>query len=110
MLYRLTDAYSLFYLKFIEPMRKEGAEVWQNFQKTPIYRAWSGYTFEGICLKHLPQIKKALGISGVFSVSSAFYHKGADGMDGCQIDLLIDRDDRVINVCEIKNGLPRNSS
>lgn len=47
-------------------------------------------------------MKKALGILGVFSTSSAFYHKGAEGMDGCQIDLLIDRADRVINLCEIK--------
>jgi hypothetical protein len=101
-LYRLTDEYSLFYLKFIETLRKEGTGVWNAFQQKPIYRAWSGYAFESICLKHLPEIKKALGISGVFSNSSAFYHKGADGMDGCQIDLLIDRDDRVINLCEIK--------
>ena len=100
--YRLTDEYSLFYLKFIETMRKEGAGVWKSFQQTPTYRAWSGYAFESICLKHLPEIKKALGISGIFSTSSAFYQKGTDGMDGCQIDLLIDRDDRVINLCEIK--------
>jgi hypothetical protein len=100
--YRLTDEYSLFYLKFIETMRKEGAGVWKSFQQTPTYRAWSGYAFESICLKHLPEIKKALGISGIFSTSSAFYQKGTEGMDGCQIDLLIDRDDRVINLCEIK--------
>ena len=53
-------------------------------------------------LEILPEIKKALGISGIFSSSSAFYHKGTDGMEGCQIDLLIDREDRVINLCEIK--------
>ena len=87
---------------FIEHLQKEGAGIWQSFQLTPQYKAWSGYSFESICLKHLPQIKKALGISGVFSTSSSFYHKGAEGMDGCQIDLLIDRDDKVINLCEIK--------
>lgn len=100
--YRLTDEYSLFYLKFIELLKKEGAGVWQSFQRTPTYRAWSGFAFESICLKHLPEIKNALGISGVFSTSSAFYHQGENGMSGCQIDLLIDRDDRVINLCEIK--------
>jgi uncharacterized protein len=57
---------------------------------------------EGICLKHLPEMKKALGISGVFATSSTFYQKGEEGMDGCQIDLLIDRNDNVINLCEIK--------
>jgi hypothetical protein len=101
-LYRLTDEYSLFYLKFIETLRREGSGVWSSSQQTATYRAWSGYAFESICLKHLSEIKQALGISGVFSTSSAFYHKGADGMTGCQIDLLIDRSDRVINLCEIK--------
>jgi uncharacterized protein len=101
-LFRLTDEYSLFYLKFIETLSKEGVGIWQSFYQTPTFRTWSGYAYESICLKHLPQIKKALGISGVFSNSSSFYHKGAEGMEGCQIDLLIDRDDRVINLCEIK--------
>lgn len=101
-LYRLTDEYSLFYLKFIEPMRKEGAVTWLTFQQKSTFRAWSGYAYESICLKHLPEIKKALGISGVFSTASSFYQKGLAGMDGCLIDLLIDRDDRIINLCEIK--------
>ncbi len=101
-LYRLTDEYSLFYLKFIEPMKTEGAGTWQSFEKTPAYNTWSGYAFESICMKHIPEIKKALGISGVFTTSSSFYSKGKDGMAGCQIDLLIDRNDNIINVCEIK--------
>ncbi len=100
--YRLTDEYSLFYLKFIASLEKEGTGIWQSFEKTPAYHAWSGYAFESICLKHLASIKKALGILGVFSTSSSFYHKGAEGMAGCQIDLLIDRDDQIINLCEIK--------
>lgn len=100
--YRLTDEYSLFYLRFIEELKYEGAGVWENFHQSPVYKAWSGYSFESLCLKHVPQIKKSLGISGVFSTHSAFYHQGEDGMPGCQIDLLIDRNDRVINLCEIK--------
>ena len=100
--YRLTDEYSLFFLKFIEPMRREGAGVWQSFQQKPSFRAWSGYAFESICLKHLSSLKQALGIAGIYSSSSAFYHKGTTGMEGCQIDLLLDRDDQVINLCEIK--------
>ena len=101
-LYRLTDEYSLFYLKYIEPMKLEGANTWQNFEQTPNYRIWSGYAFESICLKHTAEIKKALGIAGVFSTTSTFYHKGAEGMAGCQVDLLIDRNDKVINLFEIK--------
>lgn len=100
--FRLTDEYSLFYLRFIESFRKEGAGIWQSFQGTPAWQAWIGYAFEGLCQKHLAQIKNALGISGVFTTSSSFHHKGAEGMRGCQIDLVIDRDDRVINLCEMK--------
>ena len=102
MRYRLTDEYSLFYIKFIEPLKKEGAGIWKNFQQSAAYHTWSGYSFENICLKHILQIKKALGISGIFSTHSTFYHRGAEGMGGCQIDLLIDRNDKAINVCEIK--------
>lgn len=101
-LYRLTDEYSLFYLKFIENLKQDGEGIWQTFEQTPQHRTWSGYAFESICLKHLAAIKKALGITGVFATTSSYYQKGKDGMDGCQIDMLIDRNDRVINVCEIK--------
>ncbi|HMQ48765.1 MAG TPA: ATP-binding protein [Saprospiraceae bacterium] len=100
--YRLTDEYSLFYLKFIEPLKKEGAGTWVNFQSTPSYKSWSGYAFESVCLKHIAEIKKALGIAGVFARSSSYYQKGNQDTEGFQIDLLIDRDDRVINLCEIK--------
>jgi hypothetical protein len=102
MLFRLTDEYSLFYLRFIENLQLKGSGIWQSLQQTPAYTAWSGYAFENVCLKHIAQIKKALGISGVFSTSSSFYQKGKDGMEGCQVDLVIDRNDAVINLCEIK--------
>ncbi|MGB0985427.1 MAG: AAA family ATPase, partial [Saprospiraceae bacterium] len=101
-LYRLTDEYSLFYLKFIEGNQYEGNDTWHHLSQTQIYKTWSGYAFESICLKHIPQIKKALGISGIYSVSSAFYHKGTKEIKGTQIDLLIDRKDRAINLVEIK--------
>ena len=105
-LYRLTDEYSLFYLQFIENKRNEGAGTWQHLSQTPAYKTWSGYAFESICLKHIPQIKKALGIAGVYTLSSAFYKKGipmAIGKEkGLQIDLVLDRNDHVINLFEIK--------
>lgn len=101
-LYRLTDEYSLFYLKFIEGKKEEGADIWHHLSQTQLYKTWTGYAFENICLKHIPQIKSALNIAGIYSVSSSFYHKGSDGKRGAQIDLLIDRNDRVINLIEIK--------
>ena len=100
--YRLSDEYSLFYLKFIENLKREGNGVWQSFEQTQTYKTWVGYAFENVCLKHIKEIKTALGIAGIFSTTSSFYQKGMEGMEGCQIDLLIDRNDKVINLCEIK--------
>jgi len=101
-LYRLTDEYSLFYLRFIENKKQEGAGTWQYFSQSQEYKTWSGYAYENVCLKHIPQIKKALGIAGVYSLSSSFYKKGTAVGKGAQIDLLIDRNDHVINLVEIK--------
>lgn len=101
-LFRLTDEYSLFYLKFIENSKNEDPDVWNLLSQTQIYKTWSGYAFENLCMKHIPQIKKALGISGVFSQSYSFFKKGTEEEQGAQIDLLIDRKDQVINLCEIK--------
>lgn len=101
-LYRLTDEYSLFYLKFIEGKPYEGEDVWNHLSQTQTYKIWSGYAFESLCLKHIPQIKKALDIAGIYSISSSFYHKGTVTESGMQIDLLIDRNDGTINLFEIK--------
>ncbi len=102
LLYRLTDEYSLFYLKFIEKRPSREADIWLHLSQTQHYTSWSGYVFESICLKHIPQIKKALGISGVYAESSAFLKKGNTEGAGVQIDLLIDRKDNVINLFELK--------
>ena len=101
-LYRLTDEYSLFYLKFIEGQELEEQNVWHHFSQTQLYKTWSGYAYENLCLKHISQIKKALDIAGIYSLSSSFTHKGTGDEMGTQIDLLIDRKDQVINLFEIK--------
>lgn len=101
-LYRLVDEYSLFYLQFIENNEFEGANTWNLLSQTPAVKAWSGYAFESICLKHLPQIKKALSIAGIQSTSYSFYKKGTKLEKGTQIDLVLDRSDQVINIFEIK--------
>ncbi|NMH25563.1 AAA family ATPase [Flavobacterium solisilvae] len=95
-LYRLSDEYSKFYLKFIQDNKNNGIGTWQRLQKTQSYLSWSGFSFETICLKHIYQIKKALRIDAIFSTSSSWFNQNA------QVDLLIDRDDNIINICEIK--------
>lgn len=100
--YRLIDEYSLFYLRFLEPLRRQGNGTWSDMIDTPVYHGWSGYAFENIGIRHLPQIKKALGISGVRTTNSSYLAQKTDELPGIQIDLLIDRADEVINVCEFK--------
>ena len=101
-LFRLTDEYSLFYLKFIENKEYEGNKIWQTLSQSQNYITWTGLAFESLCLKHIPQIKKALDIAGIYSISSSFFKAGSASEAGTQIDLLIDRNDQVINLCEIK--------
>jgi AAA+ ATPase superfamily predicted ATPase len=102
MLYRLSDEYSLFYLQFIENRNREGNNAWQHLSQTQAYKTWSGYAYENICIKHLFQIKKTLSIAGIYSESSSFFKTGNEKEKGFQIDLLIDRNDQVINIFEIK--------
>jgi hypothetical protein len=65
------------------------------------HRAWSGYAFEQLCMQHTAQICRKLGISGVITYSAAWSSRTA-GQPGAQIDLLIDRNDGIINLCEMK--------
>jgi hypothetical protein len=101
-MYRLIDEYSLFYLQFIEKNIHDKDEVWKRLSQTQAYKIWCGYAFENICLKHIAEIKKALSIGGVYAVSSTFYKKGTKEESGTQIDLLLDRNDQIINIFEIK--------
>jgi AAA+ ATPase superfamily predicted ATPase len=100
--WRLTDEYSIFYLQFIEDKIIQREHNWLNLMDSQAYKSWSGFAFENICLRHLPQIKKSLGISGIYTEASSFYKKGSATEEGAQIDLVLDRKDRVINLFEIK--------
>lgn len=101
--YWLADEYSLFYLTWIEHHRAGSEEVWMRKQGTPAWRAWTGLAFEATCLKHVSAIKRALGIGGVDTVVAAWDQRpGGAIRDGAQIDLVIDRADRSMNLCEIK--------
>lgn len=94
--YQLTDLFSLFHLRYVKGYRGQDEHHWQNMVDSPSRRAWSGYSFEQLCLHHIHQIKQKLGITGVQSDVCAW--KG----EGGQIDLLIDRRDQIINMCEMK--------
>ena len=99
-LYRLSDEFALFHLKFVESARPARGAYWTKLQGQQSYRTWAGFTFETICMKHVEQVKKALGISGIHSEDASWFSKGK--ASGAQVDLLIDRDDNVITLCEMK--------
>jgi uncharacterized protein len=101
-IYRLTDEYSLFYLKFIDGKKITGKDMWLKLSAASPYKIWCGMSFETVCLKHVHLIKKALGISGIHSEESPWRHSATKNNEGSQIDLLIDRADRTINICEMK--------
>ncbi|MEM6964098.1 MAG: ATP-binding protein [Bacteroidota bacterium] len=101
-LYKLIDPYSAFYLKFILNTKSKGEGIWLKKINSASYRSWSGFAFERLCLSHLKQIKKSLGIAGVYSEASSWRGKNFETDEGVQIDLIIERRDNVINVCEIK--------
>lgn len=107
--YRLVDEYSLFYIRWIERAKKLNiggvdTNFWLNIEGSSESRAWAGYSFEGICLKHIACIKEALGISGIITQTSGWAHRAAKGSakKGAQIDLVIDRADHCMNLCEVK--------
>jgi hypothetical protein len=100
-IYKLADEFTHFYLKFMERNRSSGSGVWQSFSTGQSWKSWSGVAFERACLKHISQLKKALGIAAVHTEESAWRHLPKKDK-GAQIDLLIDRRDFVINICEMK--------
>jgi len=102
-IYKLTDEYSLFYIKFIENSRARGQGTWLMFSTGTSWKSWSGIAYKSICMKHIDQIKNAIGIKNVYSEVSVWRYqpKSADEQ-GTQIDMLIDRADRCINLCEMK--------
>lgn len=100
-LYQLIDLYSLFYLRFAENNEYQDSDFWTGNYRDPGLNTWRGLAFEKLCLWHVRQIKEALGIAGVSTRVCSW--RGADD-DGnkAQIDLLIDRKDDVVNICEMK--------
>jgi len=115
-LFRLIDEYSLFYLSWIDPikgnvLRNFDPEYWNKKYKTPSWYAWAGHAFENICLKHSIKLKITLGISGITTTESHWQHVPKKPLDsetskstatGAEIDLVIDRADNCINLCEMK--------
>ena len=103
-LYQSSDYYTNFYFRFLKDNHGKDEHYWSRALDIPSRRSWAGLTFEQVCKDHIIQIKKKLGISGVLSQEYIWFARGDEelGTSGAQIDLLIERRDRIINICEIK--------
>ena len=101
--YKLIDPFCWFWLHFMENKQIRQSDYWQHHLQESEISAWRGIAFEELCFRHIPQIKQALQIAGVSSEESAYISRGEDGgREGMQIDLIIDRQDDVVNACEMK--------
>jgi uncharacterized protein len=101
-IYRLVDEYCVFYHRFIKRIKKYTPGAWLQLAESQDYKIWLGFAFETLCHKHVDAIKKALGIAAVYTEIYSFSVPGTTETEGFQIDLLIDRKDNCINLCEIK--------
>jgi predicted AAA+ superfamily ATPase len=99
-LYRLTDEFSLFYMRFMKGAKIQSGQ-WLSQAETPANKTWCGYAFENICIKHIQQIKIALGIAAVQATTMSWQARSVEDT-GAQIDMLIERRDQTINICEMK--------
>lgn len=101
-MYQLVDFYTLFYFKFILENKRHDPNFWSKSIGSALYNNWCGLAFERVCFAHIPQIKHALSIGGVVTNEYSWYVRKTEERPGAQIDLLLDRGDQTINICEIK--------
>ena len=99
-LFQLTDFFTMFYFSFISKNHYHDSQFWTHSQNSPAHNAWAGLAFEKLCLSHLPQMKQRLGIAGV--QTNACSWRSRPGSQRVQIDMLIDRKDETVNLCEMK--------
>ena len=101
-LIQLVDNFTIFYYNYIKENQNNDEHFWSNSYKSPIRAAGTGLAFERVCFQHIPQIKQAMGIAGVATQCYSWKAKGGMHSSGAQIDMVLDRSDNIINICEIK--------
>ncbi len=101
-LYQLVDCFTLFYYSFVNGNYEIDDDYWMKLQGSSTYNTWCGLAFERVCLLHTRQIKAAIGISGIMANLFSWHIKKTDYHPGVQIDLIIDRADDIMNICEMK--------
>lgn len=102
-MFQLIDNFTLFHFRFIQNNTEDDERFWTHSIDTPAHNAWCGLAFERVCFAHIDQIRRALGIEGI--ASNVYAWRVEDDPElgpGAQIDMLIDRADQVVNICEMK--------
>jgi hypothetical protein len=101
-IYQLLDPFTLFHFRFLDPPSTDEC-FWSSTSASHAQTVWKGLAFERLCLLHLRQIRKALGVGAIHVEAYGWTFRGNDTYpDGVQIDLVLDRADNVVNVCELK--------
>lgn len=102
-LYQLVDFFTLFYFNFLSDKSIQTTNAWTAIQMKPQFATWMGLTFELLALSHVKQIKRKLGISGLRTQEYAWRCPARTSAEkGAQVDLMLVRDDRTVNLCEMK--------
>lgn len=102
-IYQLIDNYTLFFYKFLYNRTGVDENFWSLNINTPVRNTWEGLAFERVCFEHIRQIKQALGIAGVSTQIYSWQVKDDPIYgDGAQVDMVIDRADQIVNLCEMK--------
>ncbi|MBQ8957816.1 MAG: hypothetical protein IJ057_04870 [Bacteroidales bacterium] len=99
-IYQLMDFFTSFYLHFVDGKRRKDPHYWSKTLNTPLQNTWYGLAYERVCLSHIPQILNALHLDSVLTECYSWRSYKSD--DGAQIDLIIDRADDMLNICEVK--------
>ena len=102
-IYQLVDNFTIFHQRFMEDEANRMENFWASAENSQPVRIWCGLAFERVALQHESQIKRKLGISGVVTRTYGWRHVTEDGdANGAQVDLVLERNDRVVNICEVK--------
>lgn len=102
--YALTDEFLIFFFKYIKPnIRRIRANVTKKLFETIAgdgFSRWMGFAFERFCLKHSDIIAGSMGFADDVVYAAPYFEKGDTGF---QIDLLFNRADKVLTICEVKH-------
>ena len=98
-IYQLVDFYTMFYNKFCR-RRTSDDHFWRNHIGTATLNSWYGLAYERVCMYHFRNIIRALRLDAIHTEFYSWRSKQSE--PGAQIDMVIDRSDNIVVLCEVK--------